>query len=38
MKSNTALSGPMAVFILPRSAKELLTVGKAVHDAMATDF
>jgi hypothetical protein len=37
MKSNTALSGPMAVLSLPRSAKDLLTVGKAVHDAMANN-
>ena len=37
MKSKTALSGPMAVLILPRSAKELLTVGKAVHDAMVNN-
>jgi hypothetical protein len=37
MKSNTALSGPMAVLSLPKSAKELLTVGKAVHDAMANN-
>lgn len=37
MKSNTVLSGPMAVLSLPRSAKELLTVGKAVHDAMANN-
>ncbi len=37
MKSNTALSGPMAVLFLPKSAKELLTVGKAVHDAMANN-
>lgn len=37
MKSNTAMSGPMAVLFLPRSAKELLTVGKAVHDAMANN-
>lgn len=37
MKSNTAMSGPMAVLYLPRSAKELLTVGKAVHDAMANN-
>jgi len=28
MKSNTALSGPMAVLSLPKSAKELLTVGE----------
>ena len=34
MKKNTALSGPLAVLMLPRSTKELLTVGKAVHDAM----
>ncbi len=37
MKSNTAMSGPMAVLFLPRSAKDLLTVGKAVHDAMANN-
>ena len=37
MKSNTVLSGPMAVLSLPRSAKDLLTVGKAVHDAMANN-
>ncbi len=37
MKSKTALSGPIAVLILPKSAKELLTVGKAVHDAMANN-
>jgi hypothetical protein len=37
MKSNTALSGPMAVLSLPKSPKELLTVGKAVHDAMANN-
>ncbi len=35
MKSQTALSGPMAVLYLPRSTSKLLTVGKAVHDAMA---
>ena len=35
MKSKTALSGPMAVLILPRPTSKLLTVGKAVHDAMA---
>ena len=34
MKKNTALSGPLAVLMLPRSTKELLTFGKAVHDAM----
>ena len=34
MKNHTALSGPVAVLILPQSAKELLTFGKAVHDAM----
>jgi hypothetical protein len=35
VKKNTALSGPLAVLMLPRSTKELLTFGKAVHDAMA---
>jgi hypothetical protein len=35
MKTHSALSGPLAVLILPQSAKELLTFGKAVHDAMA---
>jgi hypothetical protein len=35
MKQNSALSGPLAVLLLPRSTKELLTFGKAVHDAMA---
>ena len=35
MKTISALSGPVAVLILPKSAKDLLTFGKAVHDAMA---
>ena len=34
MKTHTALSGPLAVLLLPRSTKDLLTFGKAVHDAM----
>jgi hypothetical protein len=34
MNKNTALSGPLAVLILPKTTKELLTYGKAVHDAM----
>lgn len=34
MKKHTALSGPLAVLMLPRSTKELITFGKAVHDAM----
>jgi hypothetical protein len=35
MKSNSALSGPLAVLLLPKRVKDLLTFGKAVHDAMA---
>ena len=35
MKSISALSGPLAVLLLPKPAKKLLTFGKAVHDAMA---
>jgi hypothetical protein len=35
MKSKSALSGPVAVLLLPKPAKKLLTYGKAVHDAMA---
>jgi len=34
MKNHSALSGPLAVLILPKSVKDLLTFGKAVHDAM----
>ena len=34
MNTYSALSGPLAVLILPRSPKELLTFGKAVYDAM----
>jgi hypothetical protein len=34
MKTKSALSGPLAVLILPSSTKELLTYCKAVHDAM----
>jgi hypothetical protein len=35
MSTHSSLSGPLAVLLLPKSAKELLTFGKAVHDAMA---
>ena len=35
MKSQTALSGPIAALFLPRPTSKLLTVGKAIHDAMA---
>jgi len=35
MKSNSALGGPLAVLLLPKPARKLLTFGKAVHDAMA---
>ena len=34
MKKKTSLSGPLAVLMLPKSTKELITFGKAVHDAM----
>jgi hypothetical protein len=34
MNNHSALSGPLAVLLLPKPTKELLTFGKAVHDAM----
>jgi len=37
MKNHSALSGPLAVLILPKSVKDLLTFGKAVHDAMVNN-
>ena len=34
MNNRSALSGPLAVLLLPKSTKDLLTFGKAVYDAM----
>lgn len=37
MNSKSALSGPLAVLILPRSPKDLIAYGMAVHDSMANN-